>query len=121
MSTPRALLVGLDSRLADELETALARLGHAASRSDFTTAPALARQHQVIFCGGERGHVHSLIALVRSLRAPIRVIVASRIADESAWLEALEAGADDYCSTPFETDQIGWALRSARPVVHRPM
>lgn len=120
-SPQRALLIGLEPRLADELENALARLGHAAMRSDVHAAPALARQYQVIFCGDQRSEVNSLIALVRSLRTPIRVIVASRKADESAWLEALEAGADDYCSTPFETDQIGWALRSAPPPVHRPM
>lgn len=120
-SAHRALLIGLEPALADELESALTSLGHAACRSDLTAAAALARQHQVIFCSGQRHEVDSLITLVRSLRTPIRVIVASRIADETAWLEALEAGADDYCSTPFETDQIGWALRSAHPPVIRPM
>ena len=119
-SPQRALLIGLDPKLADELESALARLGHAASRTDIAAA-SLARQHQVIFCGDQRHHVNSLISLVRSLRTPIRVIVASRKADETAWLEALEAGADDYCSTPFETEQIGWALRSAPAAVLRPM
>lgn len=120
-SPQRALLIGLDPKLADELESALARLGHATRRSDMTAAASLARQHQVIFCGDQRHQVNSLISLVRSLRTPIRVIVASRKADETAWLEALEAGADDYCSTPFETDQIGWALRSAPAAVLRPM
>jgi DNA-binding response OmpR family regulator len=108
--SPRALLVGLEPDLASELERTLAQMGHAASRSDLDQVPALARRLDVIFCSDQASNVNSLVALLRSLRTPIRVIVASRKAEETAWLEALEAGADDYCSTPFETAQISWAM-----------
>jgi DNA-binding NarL/FixJ family response regulator len=119
--SPCALLVGLEPDLASELEQTLARLGHAASRSELEQVPTLARRLDVIFCSDQRSNVNSLVALLRSLRTPIRVIVASRNADEAAWLEALEAGADDYCSTPFETAQIGWALQAAHPAASRCM
>lgn len=107
---PRALLIGLEPELALELEQTLARMGHTASRSNLDQVPALARRLDVIFCSDQWSNVNSLVALLRSLRTPIRVIVASRRAEEAAWLEALEAGADDYCSTPFETSQISWAM-----------
>lgn len=118
---PRALLIGLEPGLALELEQTLARLGHAASRSDLDQVPALARRLDVIFCSDQWSNVNSLVTLLRSLRTPIRVIVASRRAEEAAWLEALEAGADDYCSTPFETSQISWAMHLSPAAASRCM
>jgi DNA-binding response OmpR family regulator len=118
---PRALLIGLEPDLASELEQTLARMGHAASRSEIDQVPALARRLDVIFCSDQWSNVNSLVALLRTLRTPIRVIVASRKAEERAWLEALEAGADDYCSTPFETAQISWAIRHAPAAMSRCM
>ena len=81
----------------------------------------MARGLDVIFCSDRWSDVNSLVALLRLLRTPIRVIVASRRAEEAAWLEALEAGADDYCSTPFETAQISWAMHRTPAVAGRCM
>ena len=118
---PRALLIGLDPELAAELEQTLAGLGHAVSRSEINQVPAMARRLDVIFCSDERSNVNSLVALLRSIRTPVRVIVASRKAEETAWLEALEAGADDYCSTPFEPAQISWAMNQSPAMASRCM
>ena len=118
---PRALLIGLDPELAAELEQTLASLGHAVSRSEINQVPAMARRLDVIFCSDERSNVNSLVALLRSIRTPVRVIVASRKAEETAWLEALEAGADDYCSTPFEPAQISWAMNQSPAMASRCM
>ena len=118
---PRALLIGLEPELAAELERTLARMGHGASRSGIDQVPAMARGLDVIFCSDRWSDVNSLVALLRLLRTPIRVIVASRRAEEAAWLEALEAGADDYCSTPFETAQISWAMHRTPAVAGRCM
>ncbi|MBE0657952.1 MAG: hypothetical protein IH602_09700 [Bryobacteraceae bacterium] len=38
------------------------------------------------------------------------IVVVSRSTDVSAWLDALEAGAADYCAPPFEPTQIRWIL-----------
>ena len=119
MQAPRALLIGLEPDIASELEQTLARMGHLASRSELDQLPSLARRTDVIFCSDQWSSVNSLVSLLRSLRSPVRVIVASRKAEEAAWLEALEAGADDYCSTPFETAQISWAMHNAQPVMSR--
>jgi hypothetical protein len=36
------------------------------------------------------------------------------------WLDAIESGALDYCSAPFEPSLLGWILKSvSRPIVHR--
>jgi len=41
------------------------------------------------------------------------VVVVSRIPETSEWLDALEAGATDYCAAPFERQHISWVVESA--------
>lgn len=40
------------------------------------------------------------------------VVVVSRLPDVDGWLDALEAGAADYCTPPFEPTQMRWILDS---------
>jgi DNA-binding NtrC family response regulator len=40
------------------------------------------------------------------------VIVVSRMPEVSEWLDAIEAGAADYCAAPFESAHIQWILSS---------
>jgi hypothetical protein len=42
-------------------------------------------------------------------------VVVSRLPEVSAWLDALEQGAADYCGAPFERKQVGWVLNSSLP------
>jgi len=42
-------------------------------------------------------------------------VVVTRVPETREWLDALEAGATDYCSSPFETRQINWLMESALP------
>lgn len=116
----RALLIGLDAALAGQLEVGLAALGHTAQRSEWESCASLAARHEVIFAAEDVGRLKDLVCVLRSLRMHGPVIVASRMDDESAWLDALEAGADDYCSAPFERAQLRWILESKlSPGLHR--
>lgn len=58
---------------------------------------------------------------------PRAIIIAVGLhGSEAKWLEAIEAGADDYYALPLEREQLEWLLASARralsndplPVVH---
>jgi DNA-binding response OmpR family regulator len=61
---------------------------------------------------------------VRSLRAMLRqkpdlpIVVVSRLPETTEWLDAIEAGACDYCAPPFEPRQVQWILDSV--FKHRP-
>jgi hypothetical protein len=80
------------------------------------TSPALSRlgvetvrrNPQVVFCP----------SAPRSLRRALRhfprlpVVVVSRLPEVATWLDALEAGAADYCSAPFESIHLDWILRN---------
>jgi DNA-binding NtrC family response regulator len=108
------LLYGLDDSLASELTTALASLCEGVSREEFSTAlqcRSLVPEAEVglIFCGTKPQLVRELRLRYKS--API--IVVSRLAEAAEWLDALEAGASDYCAAPFETHQIRWILDSS--------
>jgi DNA-binding NtrC family response regulator len=45
------------------------------------------------------------------------LVVVTRTAELSNWLDALEAGATDYCSAPFQAREMRWLVETA---LHRP-
>lgn len=99
------LLYGLD----DELASGLARAASGACET-LQVAMAASRKQSadVVFCQPCSNTVREL-----KLRHPAAsVIVASRLPDVSDWLDALDAGAADYCAAPFEPAQIRWLLES---------
>jgi DNA-binding response OmpR family regulator len=62
----------------------------------------------LIFCGPDS-------ELVRELRIShpnASIVVVSRLPEVMDWLDAIEAGADDYCAPPFEPVQIRWILNA---------
>ena len=69
----------------------------------------------IVFAGGEPSQYLSLLRLVRDERPALPFVVVTPIPETMAWLDALEAGATDYCSSPFESRQIHWLMESALP------
>jgi DNA-binding NtrC family response regulator len=57
----------------------------------------------------------SLLKRVREARPSLPFVVVTRIPETREWLDALEAGATDYCSAPIETRQLRWLMESALP------
>jgi hypothetical protein len=109
-----ALLYGLEDRLADELAHVLRRCCRRVDRADARSGGAPVRTADVIFCPAEVDQVRHL----KGANPGSAVIVASRLPEVSDWLDALEAGAADYCAAPFERSQLCWVLEShmrARP------
>jgi Response regulators consisting of a CheY-like receiver domain and a winged-helix DNA-binding domain len=108
------LLYGLDDALANELTSALSSLCGDVSREEFSSASlcrsaVAAEDIGLIFCSPQP-------QLVRDLRTKFGstpIVVVSRFPEVTDWLDALEAGAADYCAAPFETHQIRWILDSS--------
>lgn len=53
------------------------------------------------------------MAMLQAVKMP--VVVVSRLPEVNDWLDAIEAGAVDYCSAPIEREQLDWILESNLP------
>lgn len=110
----KVIVYGLDDRLSSELQTALGPLS-ANSESCQNLDQCLGHLDpagtQVIFCSFENG-LHALLRAVSGEGRDVPVIAVSRHADVHRWIEAIEAGANDYCAAPFEPLHLKWILQS---------
>lgn len=99
----QALLFELDETLASPLAKALEQCQWQAVQTREKHRPAKAN---IVFCAPDRD------VLARAFRSyrNIPVVVVSRLPEIEGWLDALEAGAADYCAAPFEAAQLRWLL-----------
>ena len=108
MNAPtRVMIAGLDPQTASALFGALDELS-------VEVADAASTHPDLGFC--------SLEALTefRMSHPGIPVVVVGCARQVGEWLDAIESGAQDYCSAPFEPGLLGWILKSvARPSVQR--
>ena len=113
---PRAVcifLIGLEPVVAAQICNVLSRPRHRVEhRSDeIETSDLMAAD--VIFAGGEASRYLAVLCRVRNIRPTVPFFVATRHPSTNDWLDALEAGATDYCSAPFEPRQVNWLMESA--------
>ncbi|MBZ5595333.1 MAG: hypothetical protein LAP39_24075 [Acidobacteriia bacterium] len=116
MPTRNFILHELDESLATQLRHAAFEPGHAfhAAQSTSECLSLAKRLHAgVVFCNSDPREYQALLSEVkrRGLRLP--VVVVSRIPEVSEWLDALDAGAADYCAAPFEHQHLAWLIESA--------
>ena len=108
----RIALLGLPEDLGNELARVLLDESHQVSRklyvSDLGRLPNCAA---VFICGDDADYRYTL-SLVRETYPDLPVIVVTRQPEARFWLDALEAGAMDYCGAPFERVQLRWVLGS---------
>lgn len=98
-ATPnQAFLIGIRDDIATELKSVLS-----AANCELT---ADADQAEIVFCPWD----HSGFARTRARFPHAPVVVVSDYPDVNGWLDALEAGAADYCAAPFEAIQLRWIL-----------
>jgi len=60
------------------------------------------------------GNWQTLLARTRPLRNPPRLVIASRLADDRLWTEALDAGVYDVLAKPFHAGEVNQAVNLAR-------
>jgi DNA-binding NtrC family response regulator len=103
----KILLFGLDHCIADELNPVLKQLGQTVQIAAHASGVLQHTDANVVFAAGES------LGAVREQRPELPVVVVSRIPEVRGWLDALEAGATDYCGAPFEAAQVRWVLDSS--------
>ena len=113
----RIVLFGLDDGLAGELQDVLLRQEQEVHSDKFLSASECLRvvrrlRADLVFCAAERERYLALLEAVGREMPDLPVVVASRYPEVSEWLDAMEAGASDYCAAPFETSHIQWILDS---------
>jgi len=112
------LIVGLDEPLASELGRSLRDLRHSVLSEAFTSsADCLATIGRVgadlVFCGTDREQYQTILQDLRHHGHTIPVVVASRLPETGDWLDAMDAGACDYCAAPFEPHLVQRIVENA--------
>lgn len=106
------VLAGLDQKIAEELGQHLRTRGlsvQSCEKLDSLDAEQVSKC-ALAFCDIGR---NDLIAMLQAVKMP--VVVVSRLPEVNDWLDAIEAGAADYCSAPIEREQLDWILDSNLP------
>ena len=108
----KILLLSLEVSLAEDLYCKLTQLLH---QVQLAVADQLSTDHidaDVIFLAGDGPHFRDSFNALRSKRPDLPLVVVTRLPEVTVWLDALEAGAADYCAAPFEQQQIRWILEA---------
>jgi DNA-binding response OmpR family regulator len=108
-------LIGVEQAIAAQISRALAVERHRIEQKSRNIGVRELMDVDIVFAGGEPSQYLSLLRRVREERPALPFVVVTRIPETTAWLDALEAGATDYCSSPFETRQIHWLMEAALP------
>src|SRR5271169_2779335 len=112
------ILLGLAEDLASDSRRILSEQGHTVySYPPLPASGVLSLIDQIhpdfVFCADEPDDYKSMLQTIRQKMSTLPLVVVSRRADTDAWLDALQAGASDYCAPPFESISIRWILESA--------
>ncbi len=102
--------MGLPDTLARELQKALRRPGWAV---DALPSLSTGLAADLIFCAAEPEGYRGLLEEIKRRKPGLPVVVVSRLPDIANWLDAMEAGASDYCAPPFDARHIQWIVQSA--------
>lgn len=113
----RIILFGLNKALASELQDVLAKQQQSVYSEPFR-APLECLgvvdelSADLIFCSSDRERYLALLEALGRYKPDLPVVVVSQAPEVSEWLDAIEAGASDYCAAPFEASHIRWILDS---------
>lgn len=107
------LLVGLERTIAVQISRVLAVERHRIEQKNQNIAARDLMGVDIVFAGEDPCEYLPLLRRVREERPELPFVVVTRLPETTAWLDALEAGATDYCSSPFGTRQIQWLMESA--------
>lgn len=103
----KVILAGLEPVILDELRHALRLLDVEVTTTGDSGA-------DLVFCG--TAQVEQLVRVYPDL--PVIAVCGQRQITD--WLDAMEAGAVDYCAAPFEATHLSWILQSNLRPTTRP-
>jgi len=108
-------LLGLPDDMAGPISTLLTDGLHQVSRKPLVQDLGTGDWTGVVFISGDSAEYRENLRYLRESNPGLPVVVATRHPDDRKWLDALEGGAADYCSAPFERFQIEWILEGVCP------
>ncbi len=112
---PSILIYNLDPQLTTELERSLAG-GSVSVLFELDTRRCADHLQEfsadLIFCASDAETFTSAKGAVSIAGRQASIVVVSRNPEVTEWLDAIEAGASDYCAAPFETKHIRWIVQS---------
>jgi DNA-binding NarL/FixJ family response regulator len=111
----KIVLIGLEHAEAGQICRALGTDDHRIEHHTQHVDPQDFADADLVFAGGDPAQYLSLLSRVRDASPNLPVVVVTRIPDTNHWLDALEAGARDYCSLPIVTPHLHWIVESALP------
>ena len=111
----KVVLIGLDQAAAGQIRLALALENHQIDQQPESVLVQELQNADIVFAGGEPAFYMSLLRRARESRPGLPFIVVTPSPETTEWLDALEAGATDYCSVPIEIRQLHWLMESALP------
>ena len=115
-SSSKFIFHELDESLAAQLRVA-ASDGAPKFYSARSTSECLAMAERfhadVVFCGSAPAEYRALLDALKRRGLHLPVVVVSRLPEVSEWLDALDAGALDYCAAPFEHQHMQWLIQTA--------
>jgi len=109
----KVVLLGLEIAAARQIERALQDENHRVVNKTFEAPDTEILDADIVFASGEGEQYLALLKRVRAANSALPFVVVTRLPETSHWLDALEAGATDYCSAPFEPHQLRWLMESA--------
>jgi DNA-binding response OmpR family regulator len=112
---PKVVLTGLEQLAAIHICRVLASEGHQIEEKSRDVVVSDLLDADIVFAGGEPACYLSLLRGLRAARPSVPFVVVTQVPETREWLDALEAGATDYCSAPFESKHLRWLMESALP------
>lgn len=119
LSQSSVVLFGLGDLLDAELERALSDQKHVVHSHVFLTVAECVTLVEkfgadLVFCRAEPQDCTALLKTLKQQKPWLPVIVVSHCPETSQWIDALEAGASDYCAPPFRPAELRWMLEAAK-------
>ena len=108
----RVALLGFPQDLASQLTRVLLAEAHTVDRKRYIQDLSKRYRPSVGFICADSPDFDDTLTALKDAEPGLPFVVTTRMPDPSQWLNALEAGAADYCGAPFETVQVRWIMGS---------
>ena len=108
----RVALLGFPQDLASQLTRVLLAEAHTVDRKRYIQDLSKRYRPSVVFICADSPDFEDTLTALKDAEPGLPFVVTTRMPDPSQWLNALEAGAADYCGAPFEAVQVRWIMGS---------
>ena len=112
-------LLGLPEDLGNQLARVLIDESYQVNRRLYISDLRRNTNCCAVFISGDTPDYTRTLSHLREAYPDLPVVVVTRQPEARQWLDALDAGAADYCGAPFEHVQLRWILGSILPPAAR--